>query len=228
MTRHLDRDMDRLHRDILSLCTRVEEMIDNAALALCKGRAHLADQVAEDDKHVDQQEVMIEEECLKMLALHHPVAVDLRRIATVVKVNNDLERIADLAVNIAERASGVCEYPDFVIPEGVDAMVASVTRMVRSALDAFVNLETFAARAVIGMDDEVDEMNSLLIARLTEIMQRDSHLVVPSLHCFSAIRHLERIADLATNIAEDSIYLVDGDIVRHRCVVENIETTPNS
>lgn len=228
MTKHLDRDLERLHRDILSLCTRVEEMIDKAAMALCKGRTYLADQVVEDDKYVDQQEVAIEEECLKMLALHHPVAVDLRRISTVVKVNNDLERIADLAVNIAERARGVCEHPDFVIPEGADKMVARVTVMVRSALDAFVNLETFEARAVIGMDDEVDEMNSQLIARLTEIMQQDSRLVVPALHCFSAIRHLERIADLATNIAEDSIYLVDGDIVRHRRMVEDIETAQNT
>ncbi|MEX0818655.1 MAG: phosphate signaling complex protein PhoU [Pirellulaceae bacterium] len=218
MTKHLDRDMDRLHRDILSLCAVVEEMIDKAARALREGRLDLAAQVVEDDEFVDQQEVTIEDECLKMLALHHPVAVDLRHIAAVIKVNNDLERIADLAVNIAERARGVCEYPDFTIPAGVDPMVTRVTQMVRSAMDAFVNRDTAAARQVIDMDDEVDQWNAKLIEKVRQVMQQDSHLVSPALHCFSAIRHLERIADLATNIAEDAIYLVDGEIVRHRSV----------
>jgi len=208
--------MDRLHRDILSLCAMVEEMIDKAVLALRARRFDLADQVAEDDDYVDQQEVEIEDECLKMLALHQPVAVDLRRIATVVKVNNDLERIADLAVNIAERAKGVGEFPEFEIPEGVDRMVMLTTQMVRSALDAFVNLDPHAARDVIHTDDAVDEMNVQLIDSLKGIMQQDSQLVIPALHCFSAIRHLERIADLATNIAEDAIYLTEGEIVRHR------------
>lgn len=218
MTKHLDRDMDQLHRDILSLCARVEEMIDKAGRALREGRLDLADQVAADDKYVDLQEVRIEEECLKMLALHQPVARDLRRIATVVKVNNDLERIADLAVNITERARGVGEFPDFNIPHGVDRMVTCTTRMVREALDAFVNLDTNAARNVIKMDDEVDDLNVLLINQLQLMMQSDRNAVVPGLHCFSAIRHLERIADLATNIAEDAIYLVNGEIIRHRSI----------
>lgn len=216
MARHLDRDMERLHRVILSLCTLVEEMIDKASLALREGRLDLADQVVEDDDYVDQQEVAIEEECLKMLALHHPVAVDLRRIATVVKVNNDLERIADLAVNIAERARGVREYSEFTIPEGVDPMVTRVTQMVRGALDAFVHLDVEAAREVIEMDDGADQMNADLIDKIKSIMMLHPELVPPALHCFSAIRHLERIADLATNIAEDAIYLVEGEIVRHK------------
>ncbi|MFK8114023.1 MAG: phosphate signaling complex protein PhoU [Rubripirellula sp.] len=216
MTKHLDRDMDQLHRDILSLCARVEEMIDKAGRALCEGRMDLADQVAAEDDYVDLQEVRIEDECLKMLALHHPVAVDLRRIATVVKVNNDLERIADLAVNVTERARGAFEFPNFQIPEDTDRMVTKTTEMVRAALDAFVKLDADASRHVILMDDSVDELNVILIDRLQEIMSSDGELVVPALHCFSAIRHLERIADLATNIAEDVIYLVEGEIVRHR------------
>src|SRR5690554_6939936 len=122
MTKHLDRDMDRLHRDILSLCTIVEDMIGMAAMALRDGRLELCDRIVAEDDTVDHIEVAIEEECLKMLALHHPVAMDLRRIATVVKVNNDLERIADLAVNIADRARGVREYPGFVIPKEADAL----------------------------------------------------------------------------------------------------------
>lgn len=216
MTKHLSRDMERLHREILSQCTSVEEMIDKAARSLCEGRLDLADQVAQEDHYVDEREVLIEEECLKLLALHHPVAVDLRRIATVVKVNNDLERIADLAVNIAERAQGIGENPHFQIPSQVDPMVTRVTKMVRGALDAFVHLDVGQARQVMSMDDKVDELNVELIAILTDRMKEDPLMVDPSLHCFSAIRHLERIADLATNIAEDAIYLVEGEIVRHR------------
>ncbi|MGB7347158.1 MAG: phosphate signaling complex protein PhoU [Pirellulaceae bacterium] len=215
MTKHLDRDMDRLHRDILSLCAMVEEMIGKAVLSLCEGRLDLADEVAKSDRFVNEQEVRIEDECLKMLALHHPVAVDLRRIATTVKVNNDLERIADLAVNITERAVGVREFTEFVIPDGVEPMAKLVIRMIRNALDSFVHLDTVTARVVIAMDDDVDDLNAQLIAKLRYTMQHRSDLVTPSLHCFSAIRHLERIADLATNIAEDAIYLVDGEIVRH-------------
>jgi phosphate transport system protein len=163
MTKHLDRDMVLLHREILSLCARVEEMIDKAGRALCEGRMDLAEQVSNEDDYVDAQEVRIEEECLKMLALHHPVAIDLRRIATVVKVNNDLERIADLAVNISERARGVNEYALFKIPEGVERMVSQSTAMVRDALDAFVNLSTGVARSVILMDDKIDQLNVELI-----------------------------------------------------------------
>ena len=156
MTKHLDRDMDQLHRDILSLSAVVEEMIGNAGRALQDARVDLAEKVIHDDQEVDQQEVAIEEECLKMLALHHPVAIDLRRISTVIKVNNDLERIADLAVNVAQRAIGVKDYPRFVIPEGVGPMVSKVSGMVRGALDAFVNMDTNAAKSVILRDDEVD------------------------------------------------------------------------
>ena len=108
------------------------------------------------------------------------------------------------------------ETPEFKIPEGVDLMVSRVTKMVRSALDAFVQLDLTGARSVIEMDDIVDELNMQLIVKLRELMQDDAKLVPPALHCFSAIRHLERIADLATNIAEDAVYLVEGEIIRHR------------
>ncbi len=219
MTKHLDRDMQRLHRDILALCAQVEEMIDKAGRALQEGRLDLADGVIRQDELVDAQEVWIEEECLKVLALHHPVATDLRRIATVIKINNDLERIADLAVGIAQRAIGVSDYPNFAIPTGVAPMVAQANQMLRGALDAFINMDVEAAKQVILSDDEVDELHVQLIGRLRHIMQSDAQLVAPALHCFSVVRHLERIADLATNIAEDAIYMVSGEIVRHRSIL---------
>jgi phosphate transport system protein len=216
MSKHLYRDMERIHRDILSLSAMVEYMIDKASLALRERREDLADEVVQADNHVDQQEVIIEEECLKVLALHQPVAIDLRRVATVLKLNNDLERIADLAVNIADRARAVIDYPEFKIPKKLDRMVNQSTRMVRLALDAFVRLDSVTAKDVMKMDDEVDMLNVEIIAELQDVMQQNSQLVVPALHCFSATRHIERIGDLATNIAEDVFYLVEGEIVRHK------------
>jgi phosphate transport system protein len=156
MSRHLLRDMERIHREVLSLSSVVEEMIDRATVALCERSDDLANSVIQSDTEVDQMEVSIEEDCLKMLALHQPVAVDLRRIATVLKVNNDLERIADLAVNIAERAKSINRFPQFPIPDDVRVMAHMATRMVRGSMDAFVNLDTQQARSVLRMDGDLD------------------------------------------------------------------------
>ncbi|ADB17264.1 phosphate uptake regulator, PhoU [Pirellula staleyi DSM 6068] len=216
MSKHLQRDLENLNTELLTISSMVEEMIDKATQALAERKHELATQVVESDSFVDQREVHVEEECLKMLALHQPVAVDLRRIATVMKVNNDLERIADLAVSIAQRALAMDEYPAFPIPERLSRMVVLTTQMVRGTMDAFVNADNAAARRIMAMDHEVDQYNCDIIAELQNLMQKRSELVSPALHCFSAVRHLERIADHATNIAEDVVYLVEGDIVRHR------------
>ncbi|MCA9102560.1 MAG: phosphate signaling complex protein PhoU [Planctomycetales bacterium] len=216
MTKHFYRDMELLHREILALSALVEEMIDDAARSLLERDADLARQVIRTDQQVDDREVYIEDYCLKMLALHQPVAVDLRRIATVMKVDNDLERIADLAVNVAERAESLTQFPAFPIPAEVNQIVARSTEMVRGAMDAFVNLDTEQARRVREGDDVVDRLNAEIIDELTDLMHGNSQMITPAMHCFSAVRHIERIADHATNIAEDVIYLVEGDIVRHR------------
>ena len=216
MSKHLQRDIDRLNQELLSISAMVEEMIDKATQALTERRPQLADEVVNSDNFVDRTEVHVEEECLKMLALHQPVAVDLRRIATVMKVNNDLERIADLAVSIAQRAQAIDEFPAYPIPQAASRMVAVATQMVRGAMDAFVNMDANAARRIIAMDATVDQLNREIIAELQALMQKRPEAVPASVHCFSAVRHIERIADHATNIAEDVIYLVEGDIVRHR------------
>jgi phosphate transport system protein len=216
MSKHLQRDMDLVHRDVLSLSATVEEMIDKATQALSQRAAGLAEHVIATDPRVDEREVHIEEECLKILALHQPVASDLRRIATVVKANGDLERIGDLAVNVAQRAKCLREYPAFPMPRRLPRMVTLAVGMVRGALDAFVNLASAEARRICMMDDDVDELNRLIIEELLSLMESDPDMVRPGLHCFSATRQIERIADHATNIAEDVIYLVEGEIVRHR------------
>jgi phosphate transport system protein len=216
MTKHLERDMESIHREILALSGMVEQAIDRARRALLERKLDLAAQVIEEDEEIDRCEVHVEEECLKILALHQPVAIDLRRIATVLKVNSDLERIADLAANIAERAQALAEYPDFPIPAKLERMIDLAMIMVRHALDAFVNMDAQGARHVCMLDDEVDRYNREVIEELYERMDSDRRQIRPALHCFSASRHAERIADHATNIAEDVIYLVEGEIARHR------------
>lgn len=216
MSKHLQKDVDQLHARLMSLFGVVEQMVDKAVRALCEQRGEMANEVIQSDHQVNQTEVEIEEECLKILALHQPVAADLRRVTTVLKINSDLERIADLGCNIAERAQCMHEHPYFPIPDQLPDMVRQATTMVRLALDAFVDSDTTLAKKVIQLDAAVDDFNLAVIEELQLLMKQDSNLVVPALHCFSASRHVERIADHAENIAEDVIYLVDGDIVRHR------------
>jgi phosphate transport system protein len=227
MSRHLQRDIESLNTGLLSISSMVEDMIDKATQALTDRRYDLADAVVNSDEYVDEHEVHVEEECLKMLALHQPVAVDLRRIATVMKVNNDLERIADLAVSIAQRAKAMDEFPAFPIPEALPRMVVLATQMVRGAMNAFVTMDVGSARRIIAMDKSVDQYNRDIIADLQTLMQKRPEAVPASIHCFSAARHIERIADHATNIAEDVIYLVEGDIVRHRYAPEATGEPPS-
>lgn len=216
MSKHFSKDVEVIHKRMMSLFGVVEQMVDKAVRALCEQKVELAIEVIETDHEVNQTEVEIEEECLKILALHQPVATDLRRITTVLKINSDLERIADLGCNIAERAQCMHEHPYFPIPLQLTDMVGQSTMMVRLALDAFVESDVELAKKVIQLDASVDAYNLSVIEELQTLMRQDANLVEPALHCFSASRHVERIADHAENIAEDVIYLVDGDIVRHR------------
>ena len=215
MSKHFERDLENLQHRLLALSGMVEDLVVKANQALTGRHAQLAAQVVEADTEIDEQEVMIEDECLKMLALHQPVALDLRRIATVMKVNNDLERIADLAVNVAQRSESLQACPEFVVPHKLEAMGHIATGMVRRALDALVAMDSAAAREVCAEDDKVDTLNREIIDELLHVMQAQSWAVPAALDCFSATRHLERIADHATNIAEDVVYLVEGEIARH-------------
>jgi phosphate transport system protein len=215
MSKHLERDLDNLQRDILAMAASVEEAIHKSIRALQDRDVPLAQEVIAGDSVIDQEENHVEEESLKMLALHQPVAVDLRRITAALKINTDLERMADLAEDIAERAIQLARPPLFPIPDKLQRMTDLTTTMVRQSLDAFVNLDSRLARKVCRLDDEVDRLNHDIIDELVQPMQASPDMVVPGLSLFSATRHLERIADHATNIAEDVIYLVEGEIVRH-------------
>jgi phosphate transport system protein len=216
MSKHLQRDLDDLQRDLLALAASVEEAIHEAIRSLQDRDAEMARRVIEGDNQIDQEENHVEEECLKILALHQPVAVDLRRIASAMKINNELERMGDLAEDIAERALHLAELPPIPIPDKLQHMTDLTASMVRESLDAFVNLDARQARRVCRMDDEVDRLNDEIIAELMSLMRSSPDMVEPGVSLFSATRHLERIADHATNIAEDVVYLVEGEIIRHR------------
>src|SRR5437868_1050475 len=216
MSKHLERDLDDLQQDLLALAASVEEAVHKAIRALQERDVALAEEVIDGDNDIDEEENHVEEECLKVLALHQPVAVDLRRVASVLLINTDLERMADLAEDIAECAVALARWPAIPIPADLQRMTDLTSSMVRQALDAFVNLDAKLARLVCRLDDEVDRYNKLIIDELIRLMQRSPDLVEPGLSLFSATRHLERIADHATNVAEDVIYLVAGAIVRHR------------
>lgn len=221
MSIHLIRDLELLHRKVLLMCTRVEEMIELAVDVLHHPEYERAREVGSRDNEVDQIDVEIEEECLKLLALHQPVAIDLRRITTVMKISGELERVADLGVSIAERACGIVSSPELAVPENLKDMSRLSLDMLHRSIDSYVHLDVRLARDVCNSDDRVDELNREIINELTELMKRRSDLIEPAMHLFSASRQIERVADHATNIAEDVVYLVEGEIIRHRNRMRN-------
>jgi phosphate transport system protein len=215
MSRHLIRDLDAIQKELFRLALDVEEAIQDAARCVRERDAAKARQVIAGDAHIDEGETRLEEDCLKVLALHQPVAIDLRRVVCAIKINTDLERMADLAEEVAERAVALAALPPVAIPSKFQLMTDLVVTMVRQALDAFFHLDALEARRVARLDDEVDRYNRDIIAELLAMM-KDASAVEAGISLFSATRHLERIADYATSVAEDVVYLVEGTIIRHR------------
>lgn len=226
MTIHLKNDLDNLHRDLLAMSGKVEEMVHQSTDTLSAPSVDAARALAELDDEIDKRDVQIEENCLKLLALHQPVAIDLRRITTVLKITAELERVADLAVHIAERSCGLIGTADVIIPEKLKSMAEMAVEMLHHSIDAYVRLDSRLARQVCGRDETVDGLNRDVIDELREVMAARPDHVEAALHLFSASRHIERVADHATNIAEDVVYLVEGVIIRHRVHLEDTQTTP--
>ena len=213
---HLHREIDRLKRRVLSLGAEVENALGKSVKALKKWDIELARSVVKYDSEIDRIEVEIEEECLKILALHQPVAIDLRFTITVLKINNDLERVADLAANMAERVLYLSGRQNIQIPEKLTTIVSMAQSMLKRSLDALVNLNTDLAREVINDDDIIDDLHAQMYDYVQEKIKKESATVDCQINLLSVSRYLERISDLVTNIAEDVIYMVEGEIVRHR------------
>ena len=216
MSQHFLREIETLKKKILTVGAVVEERIAQAITAVVKHDAALAQQVAEGDDEIDEMEVEVEEDCLKILALYQPVAIDLRFVIAVLKMNNDLERMADTAVNIAKRAEYLAQYPQIDVPPSLEEMTQKVQAMVKQSLDALVQGDTALARKVCVADREVDQLNRAMHVRIQQEIREHPDQVERLIHTLSVSRHLERIGDLATNVAEDVIYTVEGEIVRHR------------
>lgn len=216
MSVHFQREIDGIKKHLLSLCAVVDEQVQLAVRALIDRDELLAREVRQRDLDIDNREVEIEEECLKILALYQPVAVDLRFIVAVLKINNDLERIGDLAVNISKKARTLAASPPIAIPFDLTGMSKKTQAMLRDSINAMVNLDAKLAYDVCGRDDEVDRMKRDIRRQGEEMIAADPTQAKLLLRLLAVSRNLERIADLTTNIAEDVIYLVDGKIIRHQ------------
>ena len=216
MTVHMQKEIENLKAKLLKLCATVEKSLCLAVQSVKERDAALARNVINDDVHIDQMEVDVEEECLKILALHQPVAIDLRFIITAMKINNDLERIGDLAVNIAERGEFLAGQEQISVPFDFEAMTEKTQWMVTESIDSLVDMDCKRAYQVCADDDEVDALNRKMYEQVEASVVAHPSWARGLLHLLSVSRHLERVADHATNIAEDVIYMVEGRIVRHK------------
>ncbi len=216
MAKQLPRQIDALKQKFLFVGSLVEEAIAKAISALINRDLNLANTVIESDEEIDRMEVDVEEEVLKILALYQPVAADLRFVVAVLKINNDLERIGDLAKNIAKRAAFLSQYEYYDLPVDFRGMANRAQSMVKKSLDALVNSDAALAQKVRDSDDEVDEMRAAIEKEIERQIATHPERTDYLIRIASVARHLERIADMSTNIAEDVIYMVEGEIVRHR------------
>lgn len=216
MSIHLQRSLQDLNKRILVLGSVVEESVRKAVQAIESRDSETAAQVIDGDNEIDQLEVELEEECLKILALYQPVAADLRFIVATLKINNDLERVGDLAVNISERAVYLATQKPVNAVLNFHLMATRAQTMLAKSLDALVRVDPVLARQVLASDDEVDAMNREMYIQIQGAIRKFPDEIEPLIHLLSVSRHLERIADLATNIAEDVIYLAEAQIVRHQ------------
>lgn len=212
----LQEEIAKLHERVLKLVAHVEPMVNKAVGSLSNPDAGVLAQLVEEDRGIDEREVEIEEHCLNLIALQHPVAADLRRVMACLKMAGELERIADLAVNVAERAHSMIGQPRVRFPQGIGEMASIAIAMLNDAVRSYLDGDTAKAEDVRRRDDRVDDLNHEMIDELLVEMRADHNVAEPVMLLVRATLHLERIADHATNIAEDVVYMVTGKIVRHR------------
>lgn len=216
MTRHIDRQIGNLKEKIRRVGTVVEEAISKSISAVISRDVQLAQRVLASDDAIDRMEVEVEEECLKILALYQPVAADLRFVVAVLKINNDLERMGDLAKNIAKRVAQLEGAGPVDLPPEIRTMAMQAEEMVRECLAAVIDADPVLARRIREQDDVVDQARQKVRKRILAGIKEHPENVEVLLRINSITKHIERIADMATNVAEDVIYMVEGDIVRHR------------
>ena len=223
MPKRLQRELEKTKKSILSLGAMVEERIRMAIKAIETWDASLAEEIIRRDYEVDELEIEVEEECLKILALHQPVAVDLRFLIATIKINSELERIGDEAVNIANRVTNISRRRKLDLSFDFSIMAEKAANMLHLSLDALVNLDLDLAYRMLTLDDEVDQMHREMYDRIKEAMSEHPEYVGYLINLYTTSRHLERVGDHSTNIAEEVIYLIEGEIIRHRAKQEVVQ-----
>lgn len=216
MSKHLQREIENLKKLFTKYSSLVEKNVTNAIESVIKLNGNLASEVIETDEQIDQMEVLIEEECLKILALHHPVAIDLRFIAAILRINNDLERVGDIAVYIARRTKHLIRQPtSHKLPEEFKIAADKAISMLKKSLAALMQLNINLAKETCEADDEVDLLCNKIYQTIKYMLRTYPDDIDPICDLLILPSRVERIADHATNIAEDIIYMVDGEIIRH-------------
>jgi phosphate transport system protein len=215
MARHFDQELEQLKNRLLEMSTLVTTAIHRSIEAVIARDAHLAEEVLKSEERVNEMEIQIDDLAIQLLALQQPMAVDLRLIAAALKINNDLERMGDLAVNIALRAIDLVGKPSIKPMIDIPHIAALVESMVRKALDSFVARDIELARSVLASDDAVDDLRNASFHELISFMEKSSKNISQAVNLLSVVRNLERIADHSTNIAEDVLFYVEGIDVRH-------------
>lgn len=216
MTRYFDEELLELNKKILEMSAKVEAAIGNSIKALRELSREKAEAVIKEDDRIDRMELEIEEKCLNLIALYQPAAADLRFIVMSMKITTDLERIADLAVDISQRVLEIADQPLLKPLIDIPKLATLAQGMVRDAINSFVNKDPELARSVILRDSEADELRNLVQSELiNDYMRKDPESAPRAVALLLVARHLERICDHATNIAEDVIYMVKAEVVKH-------------
>ncbi|HWP81135.1 MAG TPA: phosphate signaling complex protein PhoU [Bacteroidota bacterium] len=216
MPRHFELELDQLRTMLIRMGSLVEEQIELSVKAILESNPSIAQIVIERDRKVDEFDNEIDKQCMRVFALTQPVAIDLRLLMAALKINSDLERIGDIAVNLAERVEPLSAYGNFVKSTSLGPMAAAAREMVKQAIDAFVNSDVELAKKVLQSDDRVDTMDREMFALMLKTMKEDPKVIEPAAHVMILSRHIERLADHATNIAEDVVFLVNAKIIKHQ------------
>jgi phosphate transport system protein len=213
---HFHREIDTLKKKILHMGSLIEDRLRRACSILVTQDKAEAEALMIADWEIDEMEILVEEECLKILALHQPVARDLRLIVSIIKINNEMERIADMAVNIAKRVLTINQHrtPDYTWMLNYQPMAAKVMDMIKTSLDALMSEDAALARSVFLMDDEVNKLRDAAYQTVIDEITHKANQAACLVNIYLVARHLERVGDRAMNMAEEIIYLVEGEIVR--------------
>ncbi len=213
--RHFEQELEHLKRKLLEMSALVESAIYRSIQGVVDKNPELAEQVLKNEARINQLEIEVDDMAISLLALQAPLATDLRLITAAIKINNDLERMGDLSVSIAQSALALVKEPMIRPLIDIPHIAGLAQGMVRKALDAFVNRDPELARSVLASDDAVDNMRTASYHELISFMEKNPQQISQALYLLSTVRNLERIADHATNIAEDVLFLVKGIDVRH-------------